>query len=162
MWKLLFEESSERIKIDIFSGDSWPFLLTRNIGLHIIQCKVRTKEASLLNAVVYNLNADFFVVKFCWALTYCFARCFCSLWLIHPHIFFDNLLRRLSRLLNTNTILPLSKLWDSEFHLLHRPIINVHSVIYTHQTYIRICTVKYRSSHLHFFDSMNKANAEVS
>ena len=89
MWKLLLEKSSQRIKIDIFPGNLCPFLLTGNVGLHVEQREVRTKEATLLDTVVDDLNADFFVVKFCWALTNSFTRYFCSLWLIDPHIFFN-------------------------------------------------------------------------
>lgn len=62
MWKLLPEKSSQRIKIDIFPGNLCPFLLTRNIGLHLEQREVRTKEATLLDTVVDDLNTDFFVV----------------------------------------------------------------------------------------------------
>lgn len=90
MWKLLLEKSSQRIKIDIFPGNLCPFLLTGNVGLHVKQREVGTKEATLLDTVVDNLNTDFFVVKFCWALTNSFTRYFCSLWLIDPHIFLNS------------------------------------------------------------------------
>lgn len=90
MWKLLLEKSSQRIKIDIFPGHFCPFLLTGNVGLHVKQREVRTKEATLLDTVVDNLNTDFLVVKFCWTLTNSLTRYFCSLRLIDPHIFFNS------------------------------------------------------------------------